>query len=594
MRTATLSVVLALLLTCACVSCGRPPAGGDADALVGIWSAEASFGPAVHGDITIDGRRDPWRAVIGDVTVPVSRNMLPIEFRLPGGAGEYRGSETRGQWIQPQGVVHFSSYATPVDLRPSGPSTWTGRLTPLDDHVTFYVLVRRTSNGSQRAYIHNPEFNWLSRTEYRVDVQGDAVALTSSNGALRGRYDRQRDTLTLPLLDVSPPVPPLHLKRCRERDAVGLMPRAAAGSASYAYHQPTAREDGWATATLVEVGIDEKRITALMQKIMSTDPADLHAMAIHSILIARHGKLALEEYFYGTSADQPHDMRSAGKTWAPMWLGVVRDRGSRVEPTSRVLSVFFRYPPPANPDDRKSRMTVADLMTMTSGLECDDNDDASPGNEDRMQSQRVQPDWYKYTLDLPMAREPGGEHAIYCSAGLNLVGGVAAGHGLLPELFAAYIARPLQFGLYHLNLMPTGEVYMGGGAYIRPRDQLKLGQVYLAGGVWNGRYVIDPEWVTASTTRHSSFKPVIDIDVDHAYGYGWHLHHFTVNGHEYREYAAEGNGGQMVMVVPDLDMVVAISAGNYGDPAWYRWALKILPDYLIPAAAGGTPTGPRP
>jgi CubicO group peptidase (beta-lactamase class C family) len=441
----------------------------------------------------------------------------------------------------------------------------------------------------------------LSRAEYRVDVQADVVSLANSNGVMRGRYNRQRDTLTLPLLDVSPPVAPLQLKRCPERDAVGLWPRAAAGTASYSYRQPTAREDGWATATLAEVGIDEKRITALMQKIVSTDPADLHAMAIHSILIARHGKLVLEEYFYGTNADQPHDMRSAGKTWAPMMLGVVRDRGSRVEPTSRVLSVFHRYPPPANPDDRKSKMTVADLMTMTSGLECDDNDDASSGNEDRMQSQQVQRDWYRYTLDLPMARDPGGQHAVYCSAGLNLVGGVAqAGHepqgGLRrgPDLFEAFIARPLQFGLYHLNLMPTGEVYMGGGAYIRPRDQLKFGQVYLAGGVWNGRRVIDPEWVAASTTRHSSFKPVNDLDVDHAYGYGWHLHHFTVNGRDYREYAAEGNGGQLVMVVPDLDMVVQVSAGNYGDRDWYRWALRILPEYLIPAAAGGAPTAPRP
>ena len=241
----------------------------------------------------------------------------------------------------------------------------------------------------------------MSRTEYRVEVQGDAVSLVSSNGVLRGRYDRQRDTLTLPLLDVSPPVAPLQLKRCTERDAAGLMPRAAAGGAAGdGYRQPAMRDDGWATATLAEVGIDEKRIAALMQKIISTDPADLHAMAIHSILIARHGRLALEEYFYGTTADQPHDMRSAGKTWAPMLVGIAQlPTGRRVDPTWRVLSLFQRYPPPANPDDRKSRMTVADLMTMTSGLECDDNDDASPGNEDRMQSQQVQRDWYKYTLD---------------------------------------------------------------------------------------------------------------------------------------------------------------------------------------------------
>ncbi len=113
---------------------------------------------------------------------------------------------------------------------------------------------------------------------------------------------------------------------------------------------------------------------------------------------------------------------------------------------------------------------------------------------------------------------------------------------------------------------------------MRPRDMLKLGQLYLDGGVWHGRRLIDQRWIDASVTRHATFGP------NHDYGYAWHLHAFRVDGHDYRGYAAEGNGGQFVIVVPELDLVVAITAGNYGQfSVWYPLQ-KLVTDYVIPAA----------
>src|SRR5512140_3329643 len=105
------------------------------------------------------------------------------------------------------------------------------------------------------------------------------------------------------------------------------------------------------------------------------------------------------------------------------------------------------------------------------GLACDDNDDASPGNEGAMQSQSAQPDWYRYTLDLPLANAPG-EHYAYCSAGTNLAGGVLAqvSGAWLPALFDTLVAQPLKLGRYYVNLMPTGQAYSGGGMHLRPRD----------------------------------------------------------------------------------------------------------------------------
>jgi CubicO group peptidase (beta-lactamase class C family) len=307
---------------------------------------------------------------------------------------------------------------------------------------------------------------------------------------------------------------------------------------------------------------------------------------IHSLLIARHGRLVVEEYFYGHTRERTHDTRSASKTYGPVLAGIARDLGAKIGPETPVYSLFPQYKPFGHWDDRKNRITLQNLMTMTSGLACDDNDDSSPGQEDTMQEQRSQPNWYKYTLDLPMTHDPGGENAIYCSAGMNLIGGAVSNvtGAWLPEFFEKNLARPLQFHTYHMNLTPTGDAYMGGGLSIRPRDEIKLGQLYLSGGLWNGRRVVSPAWVAESTTPHSNFAPMIDIDLGHQYGYGWHINPMKAAGHTYRSFSAGGNGGQIVVVIPELDMVVAFTGGSYGEfNKWYRWSLELIPQYIIPA-----------
>ena len=579
----TLPLVMALALVTGAIR------GQSRHPLVGLWGAEQNFGPVAKGALTIDGSGGKWRARIADFDAPVEFKQGEIRFTLTSGQGEFRGrlsgdSKTIiGHWIQPAGVVSFQRRATPVELVATRRSTWVGQVTPLAESIRFYVHIRNGPDGTLSAVIRNPERNLWGNRAFSVDLKGDTVALSSGRIEIRGSYDAKTDRLSLSLL--APPSAAAVLNREDEGQAVGFYPRAP-HPAGYSYRRPEPRKDGWATASLEEVGIDPKPIHALMKSLLDSDPSDNRTVPIHSILIARHGKLALEEYFYGFGPERPHDTRSAGKTLAPMLVGVARDHGAKIEPHTPVYSLFPEHKPFANWDERKNKLTLEHLMTMTPGLACDDNDSSSPGEEDRMQSQPG--DWYKYTLDLPMARDPGGTTAIYCSASLNMVGGVAArvSGKWNADLFYQYIAPPLQFGVYHLNLTPTGEVYTGGGAYLRPRDELKLGQLYLSGGVWNGRRVLSREWVEWSTANRSTFaRPVVAIDLNHQYGYGWHIHHFTVGAHTYREYAAEGNGGQFVMVFPDLDMVVAVNGGKYSG-AWYRWGLEVIPQYLIPAGAG--------
>lgn len=338
------------------------------------------------------------------------------------------------------------------------------------------------------------------------------------------------------------------------------------------------------------MGLDLAPITELIQRVLTTPPSLHNPVNIQSLLIARHGELVLEGYFYGLDQERPHDMRSVSKTFGPPLLGLAREHGAKISLDSPAYSFFSEDKPFAGWDERKSRLTVRDLMDMTSGLACDDHDPSSAGSEDFMQSQTAQNKWYKLALDLPMARDPGGENAVCCASDINLLGGIIknATGNWLPEVFQQYFARPLQITSYHLNLMPTREAYLGGGLYLRPRDQLKLGQLYLSGGVWNGRRIVSEAGVKDSVARHSVFQPVIPGDVDHGYTYGWHTRCLQAGGRESRDYYAAGHRGQYVLVLPDLDVAVGITGGDYSErDKFVPWESQIVPQYVIPTALAG-------
>src|SRR5262249_55956879 len=152
----------------------------------------------------------------------------------------------------------------------------------------------------------------------------------------------------------------------------------------------------WSIARASDVGIDEEALTRLIQKLIDADPTARRPSLIHSILVARRGKLVLEEYFFGQDRETLHDLRSAGKTFASVMLGAIVRQGVPISPETKVYDLLAGIGPFANPDPRRSQITLAHLMTHTAGLAIDDNDDASPGNESTMQTQTQQPNWWKY------------------------------------------------------------------------------------------------------------------------------------------------------------------------------------------------------
>jgi CubicO group peptidase (beta-lactamase class C family) len=584
----------------------RAPPAATAEALIGLWAYRADFGPAPRGPLTIRRSGRGWRAAIGGLEAPavVTGDAVRIRFGTRGGfRGHLRGSTIDGFWLQPSGATadrrdpggSGQPFATPVVLRRIGPGRWRGTVTPLEDRFTLYLSIFRAADGALTAAFRNPELNLNGgASRFLVTRAGDAVRfnLRYDGGEIdhRATLLHAPERLRLRWDNLAGEIELGHVDPAR---AAGFFPRPP-GAPAYSYRAPPETGDGWRTAPARDLGIDEAALARIVRDVAGADPTARPPTLIHSILVAYRGRLVLEEYFFGHDRDTPHDTRSAGKTFASVMLGAAMMRGTAIAPDARIAPLLAAMGPFANPDPRKDQITLAQLMTHSAGLACNDNDDASPGNEGRMQSQAGQPNWWRYTLDLPMAHDPGRRYA-YCSANINLVGGaltVATGTWL-PEYFERTVARPLQFGRWHWNLMANGEGYLGGGAFLRPRDLLKIGQAYLGGGVWNGRRIVTARWVADSTAPRIAVSPATTgysaEEFGNYYGAGadalaWHLNPLTVNGRAVRSYAATGNGGQVLLVVPEHDLAVVFTGGNYMQGGvWGRWGQTIVADRIIPA-----------
>ncbi|MBJ6759894.1 serine hydrolase [Myxococcaceae bacterium JPH2] len=563
-----------------------PTAPTSAEVLVGTWGSERLLGPQVRGELTLVSHEGAWRARIAGFDVPARVEGGKLRVTLPGGQGELRGpvpeagQRITSHWIQPRVRMSGMKFATPVTLTPLQPGVWRGEVAPLEDRFSLYLVVRKQQDDTVEAFLRNPERNLGGKQSFRVELQGDAVRLSAKGGGLHleGTYDAKsaRLSLRLPAMEET-----FEFTR-RDRDqAVGLYARTPE-TGPYVYQPPLAEDDGWATTSLDAAGMEAEPVRQLVQRILDQEPGPEAAPAIQGLLIARHGKLVVEEYFQGFDKERPHDLRSAAKSYASVMIGIALDRGAPFTVDTPVLALFPEYKGKvANLDARKRRLTVANVMSMSTGLACDDDDPASPGNEDRLDDDV--PDWYRYTLDLPMVAEPG-KRGVYCSANINLLGGILRNttRTWLPEFFHQAIATPLQMRDYHLDLMPDGEQYLGGGIFMRPRDALKLGQLYLSGGMWNGRRVVSQRWVERSTAQQSTLPD------GRTYGYAWWRHALRVGDHTYAEYEASGNGGQLVMVVPELDLVVMFTAANYNHVSlWRKFREELLPRYILAAVKPG-------
>jgi CubicO group peptidase (beta-lactamase class C family) len=360
----------------------------------------------------------------------------------------------------------------------------------------------------------------------------------------------------------------------------------AAGPARRDYW-PTA---GWRTAAPNQQGMDPKVLGDLDRQVPEQYPQ------VRSLLVVRHGYLVYERYWQGFDAADGHEIHSVTKGITSALVGIaLRDHVLRSldQTVGELLATHL----PRHADPRLRAVTLRQLLTMTGGLP---GDDPSTGGDERLSVRLFRShDWLGHILGRPLAAKPGTTFA-YSNASSHLLSAIIADTTGQPTLAFAraellgplgidsddafqpraerLTATPAQQQAYQQAAIawprdPQGYHFGFGEAKLPARDLAKLGYLYLNGGRWDNAQLLPADYVRASTQPHSQpFGPV-------GYGYQWWTD--TVALHD--SFYASGFGGQRVQVVPDLDLVVVITA----DAAQERFdAGDLVGHTIVPAVTG--------
>ena len=300
---------------------------------------------------------------------------------------------------------------------------------------------------------------------------------------------------------------------------------------------------------------------------------------VSSMLIVRHGHLVYEEYFLGMSSEELHNCYSVTKSFASALIGIARESGAIGAMGTPLLDFFPEYPLVANDGEWKRAITLEHALQMRTGIEWDEwsVNYSTPSNP--VAALYGSDDWIKHMLDQEMGSEPGADFVYNTGVSLLLSGVLQNRIGMSAETFAQMVLfDPMAIHQWDWYTGPNGVTDTGGGLLLRPRDMAKFGYLYLHEGVWEptGERLIPAAWVDVSTQRYTVWES------GGGYGYQWWITSAEVNGETIRFPYAVGWGGQRIYVVPQLDMVVVMTAEGFNDEPSYR--TEILFDYVFPSA----------
>jgi CubicO group peptidase (beta-lactamase class C family) len=348
----------------------------------------------------------------------------------------------------------------------------------------------------------------------------------------------------------------------------GDSPTDTAGG--YQYDVPEQTGDGWDTGYLTDYGFDLESIGELIALVENGTYPN-----VHSVLIVRDGVLLLEEYFPGYSSggtfyaydrETKHECFSVTKSINSALIGIAIDDGLIAGAQAQISDYLPEYADIfVDPD--KDRLLLHDLLTMSAGLDWDELTYPYGDPNNTHYWMRRSPDPIRYTLERPVAYDPGIQF-VY-NSGLSLALGriVENATGQRPDLYAEdNLFAALGITDYFWRLTNDGvTLNTGGGLLLRPRDMAKFGQLYLNGGSWGAVQVVSEAWVSESVRQHTQYC---------CYGYQWWLIRFELDdGTMVDSSTGIGYGGQYVFVFSELDLIVVLTGGNYDQSISYAYDL---------------------
>jgi CubicO group peptidase (beta-lactamase class C family) len=300
-----------------------------------------------------------------------------------------------------------------------------------------------------------------------------------------------------------------------------------------------------------------------------------------SVLIVRNGALAYEHYFGEGSAELLNNTRSATKFVTTLALGAAIGDGAISSEHALAFPYLKDFKPFKNDTPSKEAITLQDMLSMSSALACDDSDDDSPGNEDKMHAQR---NWTRWAVDLPImqgyARDTAGLGPFrYCTTNAFLTGQIIqrATHVAVDRYTEDKILRPLGISRWHWSYSPTKETMTGGGLELRSRDLARIAWMVASDGRWLGRQIVPKSWIDAALTVRRPSRP------NQNYGY------FIFEG-EYKTACGQipvwymaGTGGSQILVLRELRTAVVVTRTAYRLRGTSIQTAEMLEKYILPA-----------
>jgi CubicO group peptidase (beta-lactamase class C family) len=338
-----------------------------------------------------------------------------------------------------------------------------------------------------------------------------------------------------------------------------------------------AADDDWRPAPAGAARLDRAKLTGMERAIAAgTYPKTT------SVAIVLDGELAYEHYAGDGGPDKPNDTRSAMKSLTALAVGIAVAERKIPSVDAKAFAYLKHMAPFANDGPLKQQITIADFLTMSSALACDDNDEASPGNEENMYPKQA---WTRFVVDLPTKpdwqRDASGRGPwAYCTVGTFLLGQIlqSATGEPVDKFIESRLLDPIGAGPRNWDRSPSGEVMTGGGLELTTRDLAKLGWMVSEGGRWRGKQIVPRDWIASTLTMHrkSSFEPL-------TYGYQyWHRPYATKCG-TLEVWFMSGNGGNNVISIPSRKAAIVVTRTAYNTRGMHQQTADLLEKYALAA-----------